>query len=208
VVLALQSLAAFASRENRKTQMKALLVGLVATLTTGCVASAGYGYSTGIRHGSVSSVPPPPASPGGVEVAPAYGPGEDLHWFSADDYLIAPAGHLEKVQRVRVAKMTEPPTPGSRGEARFLVNNGNDLWTGHYFRSRVAVPADLAVNALAFCHSHSSYRTETAGPHDKEESRKYDWFFGAITDTSDAYKGRISIGSHSCPIAAVRVPIP
>jgi hypothetical protein len=193
--------------------MKALLVGLVATLATGCVASAGYGYSTGLRHGSVSSVPPPPPSPSshghGVEAAPPYGPGEDLHWFSSDDYLVAPNSQRpEKVQSMRIAKMIEPPTDGSKGESRFLIANGNDLWTRNYFRSRVAVPADLIVNAPAFCHSYSSFRSETAGPHDKQDSRNNTWFFGAITDASDAYKGRISVGSHSCPIAAVRVPIP
>jgi len=191
--------------------MKALLVGLVATLATGCVASAGYGYSTGIRHGSLSSLPPPPpsSSPSPRAGGPSYGPGEDLHWFSSDDYLVASnSARPEKVQSMRVAKMVDPPAEASKGEARFLVANGNDLWTRNYYRTRVAAPADLAVNALAFCHSYSSFRSETAGPHDKQDSRNNAWFFGAITDVSDAYKGRIAVGSHSCPIDAVRVPIP
>lgn len=204
---------AFTREQEEDAQMKALLVGLVATLATGCVAGAGYGYSTGLRRGSASSVPPPstaPSSaPGGDAAGPAYAPGEDAHWFSSDDYLVARPGRLEKVQSMRVAKMLEPPVSdgGSKGEARFLVANGNDLWTGNYFRSRVVVPADLVVGALAFCHSSSTYRSETAGPHSKRDSRNNAWYFGAITDTSDVYKGRISVGRHSCPIDATRVPI-
>ena len=192
--------------------MKAILVVLVATQAAGCVASAGYGYSTGLRRGSFSSVPSssPPSSPPprGEAGGPSYAPGEDQHWFSSDDYLVAPSGqHTEQVQRVRVAKMTEPPAAGPSGEARFLVANGQDLWTSNYARSRVVQPADLAVGALAFCHTTSSYRSETAGPRDKQDSRNYEWYFGPITDTSDSYKGRISIGRHSCPLDAVRVPI-
>src|SRR5690606_23395060 len=126
---------------------------------------------------------------------------------SSDDYLVAPSNqHARKLQRTRLAKMIEPPTGGSKGEARFLVANGNDLWTLNFFRSRVAAPADLAVNALAFCHTNSAHRSETAGPRDKKDARNHEWIFGAITDTSDAYKGRISIGRYSCPIDAMRVP--
>jgi len=189
--------------------MKTLLLGLVATALSGCMAGAGYSYTTGLLHGaasSSSSVPSP--VPSGAATGPAYAPGEDQHWFSSDDYLVAPINKYgEQVQRTRVAKMIEPPAAGSKGEARFLVANGSDLWTGNFFQSRAGGPADLIVNALAFCHETSSFRTETGGPRSKQESRNGEWFFGAITDTSDAYKGRISVGSHSCPIDAVRVPI-
>jgi hypothetical protein len=189
--------------------MKTLLVGLVATALSGCVAGAGYGYTTGLLHGA--SHASPPSSRGamtGAASGPAYAPGEDQHWFSSDDYLVAPADqHREKVQHMRVAKMIEPPAAGSRGEAHFLVANGTDLWTDNFFQSRVVGPADLAVNALAFCHVTSTYRTETAGPQNKQDARNDSWYFGAITDTSDTYKGRISLGSRSCPIDAARVPI-
>ncbi len=194
--------------------MKAILVVLVATQAAGCVAGAGLGYSTRIRPASFSAgpvAPPPSSAPStayGEGPGPAYAPGEDQHWFSSDDYLVAPnSQHTERVQEVRVAKMTEPPTDGSKGEARFLVANGKDLWTRNYHPSRVAEVADLVVGARAFCHSNSTYRPETAGPRNKQDSRNDQWYFGPITDVSDVYKGRISVGRHSCPIAAVRVPI-
>lgn len=187
--------------------MKALLLGLIATLATGCMAGAG--YSTGVQRASASSAPPPSSGPRGRSSGPAYAPGEDQHWFSDDDYLVAPGGRTsDRVQQTRVAKMTAPPAEGSNGEARFLVANGRDLWTDTFFRSRVAGRADLGVGALVFCHSSSAHRTTTtAGPRNKQEARNVHWYLGPITDTSDAYKGRISVGPRSCPIEAVRVPI-
>lgn len=191
--------------------MKAILVVLVATQAAGCVAGAGFGYSARIRPASFSSVPAAPSpspSPYDEGPGPSYAPGEDQHWFSADDYLVAASSQrTERVQEMRVAKMTAPPADGTRGEARFLVANGKDLWTRNHHRSRVAEPADLVVGAPAFCHSNSVWRSETAGPQNKQDSRNDQWYFGPITDASDAYKGRVSIGRHSCPIAAVRVPI-
>jgi hypothetical protein len=191
--------------------MKTLLAGLL--LASGCMAGAStYGWSSTAGTPLRRPIAAPAggaadgAAPGGP--AGAYAPGEDAHWFSADDYLVTKETFQGKpINYLRVAKLLEAPAGNTTAEARFLNSLGEEVWTASFWRTRVAAPKDLAVGALAFCHMNSGYRTETAGPHDKHESRHDGWLVAAITDTSDSYKGRVSVGSMSCPIAAVRVPI-
>lgn len=184
--------------------MKALL-GLV-LVSSGCMAGAS---SYGIRSsmGPASGGAPVESAPPPSEPMAAYAPGEDAQWFSADDYLVTKeVFHGQPLHYLKVAKMMEAPGATTKAEARFLTQQGDDLWTGSFWRTRVATPADAAVGALAFCHQDSGYRTETGGPRDKREARNEGWLVGRITDTSDAFKGRVSVGPMSCPIAAMRVP--
>lgn len=188
--------------------MKTLLVGLL--VLSGCVARAGYGVRASARVpvvvGSAPGGPPPPPS---SEPVPAYGPDEDQHWFAADDYLVTKEAFRGRpIHYLHVAKLMEAPAGATKGEGRFLTARGDDLWTASFWRTRLPASSELVVGALAFCHQPSAYRSsETTGPRDKRDARNEGWLIAPITDTSDAFKGRIAVGPLSCPIAAVRVPM-
>src|SRR5687768_11026904 len=116
-----------------------------------------------------SYTPPPPPSQRGP-AGPAYGPGEDQHWFSSDDYLVSSERATNAEIDSHVAKMMEPPSAATKSEARFLVSNGKTLWTATYYRSRVAQPNELAVGMRAFCHYPSTYSNSLR---DKQDARNY-----------------------------------
>jgi hypothetical protein len=100
--------------------------------------------------------------------------------------------------------MTAVATNQTNTEARFLTSKGDDVWTATFFRTRVATSADLALGTLAFCNGGAS-DTSIAAPRKKYEARQEPWIMAAITDTSDLYKGRISVGGASCEVSGVRI---
>ena len=151
------------------------------------------------------SAPPPSSGPAAVD-GPAYAPGDDRHFFAADDYLVTRERNDGNVM-MHMAKLMSPPTDASKGEGRFLVANGKEMWTSQFYLSRPAESADFVVGATAFCLYPATYRTTNHGPRNKQDAREHGWTMGAITDTSNLYKGRVSVGRHSCPIGALRVPI-
>jgi hypothetical protein len=182
-----------------------------------------------------SAPPPPPAQGAPVQAAPApapqaeaapaiaeatpavakaggkYAPGEDVHWFQADDYLIATdAKTTKKGGWYQVGKMTEAASGGSKNEAHFLLANGTEVWSGLYVRSRVATKADMKVGATAICFTSWASSNGWVPP-DKHGSRTGaadpGWLMATITDTADMYKGRITVGDKSCDMGAVRVVV-
>jgi hypothetical protein len=183
----------------------------------GCIArtpSIGIGASAG---GGIPGPPPPPpdvvavdsGDPGpdsSPELVGNRAPGEDLHWFTADDYLVSREPYdKEKLSNVRVAKMTAAASGQTKSEARFLIANGDEMWTASFWRTRVATSADFRVGALAFCNDVSW--SKSSAPKTKHQSRQEQWILAAITDTADTYKGRITVGDVSCAVDGVRVPI-
>src|SRR5262245_14369035 len=97
----------------------------ISIATSGCVARAGYGFGAGTTMSSSLPPPPPPPPESAPEAVPApaegtpigvaptggaYAPGEDAHWFTANDYLISSKPYENKKLGVRVAKMTAAAT--------------------------------------------------------------------------------------------------
>jgi hypothetical protein len=200
--------------------MTKLLLAIVASFTTACVARAGFGVG-GPPPPRTAVVPigagaPPPGAPAPRTAAasadtpaadaPAphgnYGPGEDAHWFQSDDYLVADKKYDKEKMNVSVAKMIDSGSGGTKGEAHFLYATGESKWTAGFYRSRIATRADLRVGAIAFC-----YAPWWGGepPKDKQAARNHGWSMAAITDVGDLYKGRVTVGGASCAIGAVRV---
>lgn len=198
-------------------------IAMVAMFTSACVARAGFGV--GGTTGATIPIGPVAASPGGEEAAPPpppateaaapvaapaaapmaggnYAPGEDAHWFQADDYLVSDKKYEHQKMDTSVAKMTGAPADGTKGEAHFLYATGEDKWTAAFYKTRIATRADLRVGAIAFCYA-PWYGGEA--PKDKKSARNGGWRMAAITDNADLYKGRVTIGGESCTMGAVRV---
>jgi hypothetical protein len=196
---------------------KLLVLALALSSTAACTASYGF------RGGAYVPPPPPPlrvyvrpaapapapvGGPAGpaVEATPGYVPGDDRHFFAADDYLITRERDDGNTVMV-MGKLMDPPSEATKNEAKFLAQSGKEMWTATFYLSRVAEPADFVVGARAFCFGPATYRSSDPGPRDKQDSRAHSWTMGKISDTSDLYRGRVSVGRHSCPAKSVRVPV-
>ena len=206
--------------------MTRLTIALVATLTTACVARAGFGVraprpavvrisagpppegppeSAPVAAPASRPVAPPAGRPGAPATTPAggnYGPGEDAHWFQADDYLVADKKYQNEKMNVSVAKMIGGASGNTKGEGHFLYATGEEKWTAAFYRSRIPARADLRVGAIAFCYA-PWWGGEA--PKDKQAARNHAWQMAAITDVADLYKGRVTVGGASCALGAVRV---
>lgn len=183
--------------------MTRLLILLAVTLpSTACVASTHGRLGASGPDIAPSDVPPPASEPDGAS-RPGHGPDEDEHWFTSDDYLVSERPYEGQPRRyIRQGKMLNPPTAATKSEARFLLSNGKELWTAHYWRSRVATERDLSIGALVFC-PHGSGRAPT----DERSARRMAWLLGAVTDLSDLFKGTVAVGNRECEVRALRVPI-
>jgi len=178
-----------------------IIIAALAPTATACVATT-HGR-LGARSGPVpvGADAPRPEPALGEEQGQA--PDEDEHWFTADDYLVSPKPYEGRPRLfIKLAKMMTPPAEGTKSEARFLLANGRELWTEHYWRSRVAVQADLSLGTMVFC-------TQSGGraPDNKDQARRTMWILGPITDVSDLYKGVVAVGHRNCEVSGLRIPI-
>jgi hypothetical protein len=207
----------------------------LALATSACVARTGFGISpapvvatvpvtvsAGAPDGSeapggaepqvaapeASAAPVAPVAPAGAGHASggAYAPGEDVHWFQADDFLVLASEHDAK-RIFYVAKMTQSSAANTKGEAHFLLASGKDVWSAKYYRTRVATRADLRVGATGICFVFHFWDGEADPPKDKHQAREGAWMAAVITDTADIYKGRVTVSGTSCALGNVRIPI-
>ena len=178
-----------------------LIIPALTLVTTACVATGRLGAAEPEELAPPESSAPA-AEPAG-DTGPGRGPAEDEHWFTRDDYLVSKLPYDGKPRRwIRQGKMISRPTAATRSEARFLLANGEEVWTAHYWRTRIAVERDLRIGARVFCPQGSG-----RAPADEQSSRRMRWLLGPITDVSDLYKGMVAVGHRDCEVQALRVPI-
>ncbi len=131
---------------------------------------------------------------------------EDAHWIQADDYFIASHAFDKGWDSVWVAKMKEPPSEANKGEALFFViKDGGEKRSAHFYRTRPAVKADLALGNLLICFDHNKKGKVYGAPRDKDNARPGEWWIARITDLSDLDKGYATLaGSYHCAPDALR----
>jgi hypothetical protein len=99
--------------------------------------------------------------------------------------------------------MLRPPEhPG--GRTWFSDTNGKLIDSEHYFRTRVAAPADLTIGAFALCHVHRNERRATT-PTSRNASVSGRWMLGRVTEISGLDAGVVSVANVECEVAGVRV---
>jgi protein kinase-like protein len=205
---------AAAAPARSKLAVVAVIAALVAAVVVGFAWGRARPASPSAADAADGSAVPGARSTQGSRGTPASAAGsarpgadpvtEDAMWFQSDDYLISAQPYRgERLDMLWVAKpLTPPPSPGAA--APFLDVNGEELTTEHYWRTRIATPADLTLGARAFCRVDSYLRT-TAVPKEREESRTRPWMLGRVTDGSRLAAGEVSIANAICPLGAVRV---
>jgi len=180
---------------------------LVVVPVAGCAAQVS---PTGATLSPVIPMPPGAGAPGpnGGMVGPAYGPGEDQHWFQADDYMISDRPFEEGWIYVKLAKMKQAPSPATRGEGLFFVlTETKDEWTKHYYLTRPATPADLVLGALVICFEGNEGDGVYRAPQNRNEARQERWFMSRITDLAELYKHAVGVDTYKCAPDALRVPV-
>jgi hypothetical protein len=105
---------------------------------------------------------------------------------------------------VSIAKMKEPAGP--EGEALFFViHDGADVRSAHFYRTRPAVKGDLVLGTLLICFDHNKKGKVYQAPRDKDNARPGGWWLARITDLSDLDKGYATLaGSYHCAPDALR----
>lgn len=136
--------------------------------------------------------------------------GEDNHFLQADDYFVQehPLGDHAWMY-VSLAKVVSPPSSSTKGEGEFMkVVDGQNLWTGNYWRTRIAAKSELklGMHVIAFNDNHHSDAYQA--PEKKENARGGAWFYAKITDMSDLYKGYVTVsGNYKVGLNNLRVII-
>jgi len=165
------------------------------------------------RHEADTFVPPPPPPPPAprYEAPPPPPPpmGDDNHFIQADDYFIQRHGLENRTWIwVELAKMVNAPSGNTKGEAEFMkIKDGKNYWTNHYWRTRIGTQNELqlGLHVIAFNDNHSS--TYDA-PARKDRARGGNWFMARITDTSDMFKGYVTVsGNYKVSLRNIRVII-
>jgi hypothetical protein len=136
---------------------------------------------------------------------------DDAHFIQPDDFFISDKElGRDTYMYVKLAKMTTAPTDATRGDGEFLqVENGHTKWTRHFWRTRIASPADLKLGQqiIAF-HDHTPGGIYQA-PTRKENARGQTWWYAKITDITDTYKGYVTVaGRYKVGLGNIRIPVP
>ena len=178
--------------------MKKLVI-LALVLLSGGTAQAGFMDEVDklVTDGQQIREQVPPAQ---EEAAPqprheAPAAGEDRHFIQSDDFFISeqPMGQNAWIY-VALAKMTQPPNAQTKGEAEFFkITDGKSLWSKHFWRTRLARPDEIRLGALMVMFEGHQVADVYQQPESKETARRDAWFMARITDTSDLYKGYVTV---------------
>lgn len=147
-------------------------------------------------------VPPPQPTP------PPPPMGDDNHFIQGDDYFIQRHG-LEGHTWiwVELAKMVNAPSGSTKGEAEFMkVRDGKNYWTSHYWQTRIASQNDLRLGLHVIAFNDHRRNDVYGAPEKKDRARGGSWFMAKITDTSDLYKGYVTVsGNYKVSLQNLRV---
>jgi len=145
-----------------------------------------------------------------VQVTPPAGATGDMHFIQADDYFIfdEPLGQ-NPWNRVWLGKMQTAPTPETQNKAKFLfVQNGASEWVTYWVKTRPAVSSDLVLGKEVYFFDNMGDADIYVAPTSNNEARTYDWAQSRITDTSEAYRGFITVGGgYKISLSNLRVAI-
>ncbi len=133
---------------------------------------------------------------------------DDAHFIQQDDYFIAGKAMGGNTWiRVDLAKMITPPDIKTKNEGKFMqIGDGKEVWTKYFWKTRVAVPADIKIGTLVIVLDIAGDESIYRAPENYEEAKTTAWFMAKITDISDLYKGYVMVsGGYKVNPKAIRV---
>lgn len=134
----------------------------------------------------------------------------DTHYIQPSDYFIADREFPNQGWiYVYLAKVITAPTTQTKNEGQFMkVHDGKELWTKYYWKSRIATNADIKIGAIVIMFDGNYQNNIAMAPKNKDEARNENWFMAKITDTTDLYKGYVTVsGGYKVSVNNIRVPL-
>jgi hypothetical protein len=135
---------------------------------------------------------------------------DDGHFIQRDDFFISdqPLGQNSWIY-VTLAKMVTPPSSSTKREAEFFqVRDGNKVWTKYYWQTRRAGSAELKLGTVVVAFNDHTENEVYLAPEGKEDARGRNWFMAKVTDTSDLYKGYVTVsGNYKVSTGNLRVMV-
>ncbi|MDK9718111.1 MAG: hypothetical protein OEL57_09425 [Trichlorobacter sp.] len=132
----------------------------------------------------------------------------DAHFIKADEYFASTRPlRTSGASDVVIARMITAPSEQTKDEAQFMDSyKGAEFWTKNYWKTRIATPEDLKIGTIilhkGLSGAHHTYFT----PRDQKDARNYPWKLTKITDTSDLFKGEVTVaGNKKVKVDAIRV---
>lgn len=150
--------------------------------------------------------PRPSKRPGKAVQAPS---GDmDNHFIRTDEYFTSlkplKGGASTDVQ---IAKMVTPASDASKGEAQFMDSyKGAEFWTRNFWKTRPATQDDLKIGTTVIYWGRYAKNHVYFAPRNEKEARNASWRLAKITDTSDLFKGEVTVaGNKRVAVDAIRV---
>lgn len=136
---------------------------------------------------------------------------DDDHFIQKDDYFVSKTP-LEKRTYIYVSlsKMVTEPSARTKGEAEFFkVTDGSNFWSKHYYQSRIAGDGEIKLGTQVIIFEGHSDGGVYHAPETKESARGGNWFLAKVTDTSDMYRGFVTVsGNYKIDVNNLRVLTP
>lgn len=155
-----------------------------------------------------SRIPAPPPVRHEEPPAPVVAGADDEHYIQPDDYFVQKHGLDNRAWIwVKLAKLVTPPSSASKNEGEFMdVKNGQNHWSSHYWRTRIADKSELRLGMHAIMFNDNNRDGVYSAPRAKDKARGGSWFYAKITDMSDLYKGYVTVsGNYKVSLKNIRV---
>ena len=105
--------------------------------------------------------------------------------------------------------MVNGPAGHTKGEAEFMkIRDAKQFWTAHFWQTRIAAQSELRLGLQVIIFEGHHRGSVYLAPQSKERARGSSWFMARITDTSDLYKGYVTVsGNYKVAVDNLRVII-
>jgi hypothetical protein len=128
-------------------------------------------------------------------------------------YVVANEEYESGRQYVTLARMLQPASDATRGEAHFLAVGasganhpiGQRFWSRYFWRTRMATPEDAVVGKVVFVLDQTGDDAVHRPPTSRDEALQSAWFMGTVTDLSEMYKQQVQVGDAKVNVNALRV---
>ncbi|MCX8122986.1 MAG: hypothetical protein N3F66_02330 [Spirochaetes bacterium] len=134
----------------------------------------------------------------------------DAHYIQPSDYFIADREFPNQGWiYVYIAKVVTPPSTQTKNEGQFMkVQDGKEIWTKYHWKSRIATSSDIKIGAIVIIFDGNYQNNIAMPPKNKDEARAENWFMAKITDTTDLYKGYVTVsGGYKVSVDNLRMPL-
>jgi len=134
----------------------------------------------------------------------------DAHYIQPSDYFISDREFPNQGWiYVYLAKVVTAPTAQTKNEGQFMkVHDGKEIWTKYHWKSRIATKADIRIGAIVISFDDNIIDNVYMAPKNKDQARNGQWFMGKIIDTTDLYKGYVTVaGGYKVDVNNIRIPI-